>query len=130
METAVSEGVVAAKFRWRLDSKTLPALAQYVVDVQQDYFNKSLSVTVLDAIVNGKPMVHTWILDTLLDSSNEEFTLTQFSANGDVLYRKVLQGIKLIGHKCNHNYECEGDDLVDHELLFTYDKIKTIDNVN
>lgn len=118
------------KFRWRLDSKTLPDLSQYVVEVQHDYFNKSLSATVLDAIVNGKPVIHSWILATLLDSSKEEFSLSQFEGNGYLLYKKVLKGIKLIGHKCNHNYECDGDDLMDHELLFTYETIKTLDNVN
>lgn len=122
--------VTPRRSRWRLESNTLQDLSQYVVDVQYDYFNKSLLIKVLDAIVKGQPVVHSWILKTLLDASKEELKLIQFSGNGDELYVKTLKDIKLIGHKCNHNYECEGDDLMDHELMFTYKSLETKTNEN
>jgi hypothetical protein len=118
----------SSKFRWRLESKSFPDLSKYVVDVQHDYFNKSLTATILDALIRGKPVVHGWILSVLADSSQEEFTLSQFEGNGDLLYEKKLTGIKLIGHKCHHNYECDGDDLMDHQVLFTYESQKTLEN--
>lgn len=119
------EFVTPNRSRWRIESSTLPELELYVVDAQYDYYNKTISLTVLDAIVKGTPVVHAWIMTTLVDSSKEILTVRQFSGNGDTLYSKVLTGIKLIGHKCNHNYECDGDDLMDHELMFTYKNLET-----
>lgn len=116
---------VPSRFRWRLESNSLLEFKNYVVDVEYDYYTKTLKATVLDAMVKNKPVVHNWIMKVLLDSSNEELKLTLFSSNGDTLYTKLLKNIKLIGHKCNYNYECEGDDLMDHELIFTYKTLET-----
>lgn len=115
----------ACRSRWHLRSSTFPDLHGLVSDVQHDYFNRSLTFKALDAVVGGKPVVHHWVLSALKDPSREEFTVSQFDGNGNVLYDKVLTGVKLVGHKCNHNYECEGDDLMDHELTFTYDNLET-----
>jgi hypothetical protein len=122
--------VIPARSRWRVEAKTLPDLSSYVVDVQHDYFSKTVGISVLDALVKGKPIVHEWIIHTLNNPGNEVFSLHHFDANGNLLYKKVLKGVKLIGHKCNHNYDNDGDDLQDHELLFTYDNLETIDNIN
>lgn len=122
--------VFASRSRYRLEAKSLPDLRTYVVDVQHNYFDKSVSATVLDALIKGKPVIHEWILKTLRDPNQEVLTIEQHDCNGKSLYKKVLKGVRLIGHRCNHNYECEGDDLQDHELLFIYDDLITVDNIN
>jgi len=126
----MGSNVVPARSRWRLESKTFPELSGYVVTVQEDFFSKTIGLVALDAIVNGKPVVHEWIVKTLNNPGEEVFNLYHHDGNGNLLYRKILKGLKLIGHKCNHNYECEGDDLQDHELFFTFEELQTIDNIN
>jgi hypothetical protein len=125
-----NDTVLPARSRWRLEAKSLPELSSYTVSVQHDYYSKFIGITVLDAIVKGKPVVHEWIVKTLNNPGEEVFTLHHHDAQGNLLYKKVLKGVKLIGHKCNHNYECEGDDLQDHELFFSYEDLQTIDNIN
>ncbi len=122
--------VLPTRSRWRVQAKTFSDLCLYTVKVQCDYYSKNVSMTVLDAIVKGKPIVHEWIVATLNSPGVEVFTLHHHDANGNLLYKKLLKGIKLVGHKCNHDYECEGDDLQDHELLFSYDELQTLDNIN
>jgi hypothetical protein len=126
----MNDFVISARSRYRLEAKSLSEFRSYVVDVIHDYYNKTVSATVLDALVKGKPVIHEWIIRTLRDPGQEVLTLEQHDANGNTLYKKVLKGVKLVGHRCNHNYECEGDDLQDHELLFMYDELVTVDNVN
>ena len=122
--------IVPARSRWRLEAETFQDLNRYAVSVQHDYYSKTIDVIVLDAIVGGKPIVHDWITKTLNSPGGETFTLYHHDANGNLLYKKILTEIKLIGHKSNLNYECDGDDLQDHELFFTYEEQETINNIN
>ena len=122
--------VIPAKSRYRLEAKTFPGLSKYVVNVKHDYFSKSVGFLAYDIMEKGKPVVHEWIIKTLERPGEEVFTLYHHDCNGNLLYKKILEGIKLIGHQCTHNYECEGADLQDHELFFTYEELKTINNVN
>lgn len=128
--TLENKYVVPARSRWRIESKNLPELCTYTVDIQTDYFSKSIKIVVLDALRNGKPIVHGWITKTLNSPGEEEFSISHYDGNGNLLYKKILSTIKLIGHKCYHNYTCEGDDLQDHEILFTYEEMKVIENIN
>ena len=52
------------------------------------------------------------------------FALTPNVDNG----KKIIKDAKLVGHKCYHNYTCDGDDLQDHEIIFKYEFIETIEN--
>jgi hypothetical protein len=125
-----NKAVYPVKFRWNLGSKSLPEFSSYVTNCQHDYYSKTVGAVVLDALVKGKPVVHEWIIKTLRNPDDEVLTISQFDGNGNLLYKKVMKGVKIVGHKCNYNYDCDGDDLQDHELVFTYDKLETIDNVN
>lgn len=124
-----NETILPKRSRWKLEAKTFPDLVMYTMSVQHDYFSQTIALVVLDAIVKEKPIVHEWIVKTLNNPNEEVFSLYNHDGNGNVLYKKVLKGVKLIGHKCNHNYECDGDDLQDHELLFTYNELKTVENI-
>lgn len=116
--------VFPSKSRWRLESKTFRDLTSYIVDVAYDYYSKTISLNVLDAVIKGKPVVHEWIVQILENPGEEVFTLRHHNENLHAIYRKILKGIKLIGHKCNHNYTCNHEDIQDHELLFTYETIE------
>ena len=122
--------VLLKKSRWRLESNSLKDLSLYVVDVNLDYYFKSLYFTVLDAVVSGKPIIHNWIIDKVSNSEDDVFTVTHIDGNNNTIYKKILKGVKLIGHQCNHNYDSEDEDLQDHTLTFSYEELQTIDNVN
>lgn len=122
--------VLPARSRFRVESLNLADLGSYVTDVVLDYYSKSVVLKVLDVILNGKPVVHDWIIDTLNNPGKERFIVHQHDANGNVLYKKVLKGIKLIGHVCNHDYSSEGNDLQDHELWFSYEELQVVTNLN
>ena len=118
------------KSRYKLDSKNFTDLHGYVITAQEDHFTKSIYVTVLDAIVNGKPVVYNWISNTLRSPGEEVLTLTFHNDNGDVLYKKNFTGIRLMGHRSNHDYSCDHDDLQDHELKFEYKDLEVSHNLD
>lgn len=122
--------ILPTKSRFRIESQNLPDLASYTIDVDLDYYSKKILLKVLDVIRNGKPVVHEWIIDTLNNPGKEKFVLHQHDANGNDLYKKVFKNIALIGHLCNHDYSCEGNDLQDHDLWFSYEELQVINNIN
>lgn len=117
---------IAARSKYLLEAESLPEFVNHVTEVKHDYFNKTVSVTVLDTVIKGIPVIHSWILKTIRESRGEVLTLQQQDADGNLLYKKVMKGVKLVGHVCKHDYSCEGDDLQDHELLFTYQDLETV----
>ena len=119
------EMIYPSRFRWQLHSKTFPEFSTYVAQVRHDYLSKSVKAVALDAVVGGKPVVHDWISRSIKEIKDDELTIYQFDENGNQIYAKVLKGAKIVGHSCNHDYECDGDDLQDHELIFTYEELQT-----
>lgn len=122
--------VLPTRSRFRVECLNLPELESCTTEVNLDYYTKSIELKVLDVIKNGKPVVHDWIIHTLNNPNKEKLTVHQHDANGNILYKKILTGIKLIGHLCNHDYACEGNDLQDHELWFSYEELNVITNLN
>lgn len=120
--------IIPSRSRWKIQSKKLKDLNSYIVSVKADYFNKFFTINVLDVLVNNKPIVHNWIIELLENPTVEEFTINHHDANGNFLYKKIIKDAKLVGHKCYHNYTCDGDDLQDHEIIFKYEFIETIEN--
>jgi hypothetical protein len=122
---------IPAKFRFKFELRSFPELSQYVTDVELDCFSKTLDLIVLDAVVDKKPIVHEWIINTLNNPGKIDFLIRQYDFEGNLLYSKLLKKMKLIGHKCNHNYGMEDNkDLQNHELMFIYNDLEIIKEQN